>query len=458
MNTFTKYYFLGIGGIGMSALARYFSSKGYRIAGYDRTESIVTRELTAENIAVSFAEDVAAIPAPFLNKKSTLVVLTPAIPHDNAQLLYFQQNNFTIKKRAEVLGEITKGSKGICVAGTHGKTTVSTMIAHLLYQSRVSCSAFLGGIANNYGTNLLLSSDSNFVIIEADEYDRSFHHLSPYLAVITSADPDHLDIYGTAEAYREAFEHFTRLISSGGALLMRKNVDIVPKLKKGVKFFTYSMTEKADFYAENIKTSNSEIYFDFVTKNDRISEVKLGVPAMINVENAVAAMAVAWLNGASSEELRVGIGSFQGVYRRFNIIYKNEKTVLIDDYAHHPKELRASILSIKKLYPEKRITGIFQPHLYSRTRDFAPDFAAALSLLDSLILLDIYPAREEPIEGVTSELILKDVNLADKTLISKKDLLPLLAKRKDEVIITLGAGDIENEVLKIKEILKKESK
>ena len=322
MNKFTKYYFLGIGGIGMSALARYFYTKGFQVAGYDRTETKLTSELQTEGIIVSFNQDVDEIPFVFTKPENTLIIITPAIPNDHPQLRYFQENNFTIQKRAQVLGDITRQSKGICIAGTHGKTTTSTIAAHLLYQSQVSCNAFLGGIANNYNTNLLLSAESNLVVIEADEYDRSFHQLSPYMAVITSVDPDHLDIYETPKAFHESFEYFTSLIRPGGALIMRKGIDIVPQLQKGVKLYTYSMNDGGDFSADNIRTVKGEIHFDFVTPNDRISDVRLGVPVQINVENSVAAMALAWLNGVSHEELRTGISSFSGIYRRFNVVYK----------------------------------------------------------------------------------------------------------------------------------------
>jgi UDP-N-acetylmuramate--alanine ligase len=454
MNKFTKYYFLGIGGIGMSALARYFHMKGFQVAGYDRTETKLTSDLITEGIRVSFNEAVEEIPFVFTRSENTLVIVTPAVPFDHPQLRYFQENNFTIQKRAQVLGNITRQSKGICIAGTHGKTTTSTITAHLLYQSQVSCNAFLGGIANNYNTNLLLSTESNLVVIEADEYDRSFHQLSPYMAVITSVDPDHLDIYKTAKAFHESFEYFTSLIRPGGALIMRKGIDIVPQLQKGVKLYTYSMDEGGDFCAENIRTIKGEIRFDFVTPNDRIADVRLGVPVLINIENSVAAMALAWLNGVTNEELRTGISSYSGIYRRFNVVYKSDKVVYMDDYAHHPSELKASISSIRNIYPDRKITGIFQPHLYSRTRDFAPAFAEALSLLDELILLDIYPARELPIKGVDSELILRDVKLKNKILCSRENLLPLLKEKQLDVLVTFGAGDIDKLVPLIKDQLK----
>ena len=454
MNNFNKYYFLGIGGIGMSALARYFNVKGFQVGGYDRSETKLTSDLQFEGINVIYNESVNHIPADFMKPESTLIVLTPAIPENHPQLQYFREHNFTIQKRAQVLGDITRQSKGICIAGTHGKTTTSTITAHLLYQSQVTCSAFLGGIANNYNTNLLLSKDSNLIVIEADEYDRSFHWLSPYMAVITSVDADHLDIYETPEAFRQSFEHFASLILPGGVLIMRKGIDIQPKLQKGVKLYTYSMDEGGDFSAENIKIAKGEIRFDFVTPTEKIADVRLGVPVRINVENSVAAMALAWLNGVTAEELRVGISSFSGIYRRFNVVYKSDKVVYMDDYAHHPSELKASISSIRDLYPGRKITGIFQPHLYTRTRDFANDFADALSLLDELILLDIYPARELPIEGVSSEIILRNVKLENKTLTSKENLLPLLKEKELDVLVTFGAGDIDKLVPLIKNQLK----
>ena len=376
---FTKYYFLGIGGMGMSALARYFNSKGFQTAGYDRVQSKVTADLQTEGIQINFDPNVDQIPIPFRYPENTLVVVTPAIPDDLPQLVYFRENGFTIKKRAEVLGDITRKASTICIAGTHGKTTTSTLTAHLLYQSHISCNAFLGGIANNYNSNLLLSKDSNLFVIEADEYDRSFHQLSPYMAVITSADPDHLDIYQTPEAYRESFEHFTSLISPGGILLMKKGVNIQPRLQKGVKQYSYSMNDGGDFYAENIHLVNHEFHFDFVTPSERISDIRLKIPIRINIENSVAAIALAWLNGVTKEEIRTAMVSYSGIYRRFNLVFRSEQTIFMDDYAHHPKELKASILSIKELFPGKKITGIFQPHLYSRTRDFALDFAEVLS-------------------------------------------------------------------------------
>lgn len=452
---FTQYYFIGIGGIGMSAIARYYHVKGFAVAGYDRSETKLTSDLQAEGISITFEEGVASIPPDFRMKEKTLVVITPAVPQEHEQLVYFREHNFKILKRAEMLGEITRQSKAICIAGTHGKTTTSTITAHLLYQSHVNCSAFLGGISNNYNTNLLLSNESNYVVVEADEYDRSFHQLTPFMAVIISVDADHLDIYGTKEAFLESFEHFTSLIMPGGALVVNKKAELKPKLKKGVKMFTYGLDTTADFHAKNIRTEKGNILFDFVTPTDTIYDVRLGVPIMINVENSVAAMAMAWLNGVTNEELRTGISTFSGIYRRFNIVFNSEKVVYMDDYAHHPSELKESISSIRQLYPERKITGIFQPHLYSRTRDFAPEFAKSLSQLDEVILLPIYPARELPIEGVTSELILNDVTSIHKELSSKENLLTLLDEKELDVIVTFGAGDIDKLVPEIKNYLKK---
>ena len=453
MNNSFNFYFLGIGGIGMSALARYFNAKGFKIGGYDRVPTPLTAGLQAEGIEITFDENLAALPADFTHPKSTLVVLTPAVPENHPQLVYFRENNFTIQKRAQILGEITRQKKGICIAGTHGKTTTSTIAAHLFYQSQVSCNAFLGGIANNYSTNLLLSEKSDFVVIEADEYDRSFHQLTPFMAVITSMDADHLDIYETEKAFRESFEHFASLIRSGGVLIVRQGIELHPKLQEKVKTYSYSMSDGGDFHAENLRHENDRIYFDFVAPTARIEDLYLSDPILINVENSVAAIALAWLNGVAEEEIRTGISSFSGIHRRFNTVYKSEKIVYIDDYAHHPAELRASINSIKKLYPDRRITGIFQPHLYSRTRDFAKEFAEELSQLDELILLDIYPARELPIEGVSSEILLNNVKLKNKILCSKENLLSLLKQKKLELLVTFGAGDIDRLVPKIKEML-----
>lgn len=457
MQKITSVYFVGVGGIGMSALARYFEAKGKHVAGYDKTPSDLTAALINEGIRIHYMDDVALIPADCKQVDSTLVVYTPAISETHAELNYFRENGFTLMKRAQVLGEITRSERGLCVAGTHGKTTTSSMLAHLLKQSHVDCNAFLGGILKNYNSNLMLSDKSDLAVIEADEFDRSFHWLNPYMAVITAVDPDHLDIYGTPEAYRESFEHFTSLIRPDGCLVMKKGLQLQPRLPKGAKLYTYSATEEADFFARNIRIGNGDIVFDFVTPMGCIEDVKLGVPVKVNIENGVAAMALAQLNGVTDEEIKRGMASFAGPVRRFDFHLKRNDIVLLDDYAHHPAELKASIQSVKELYPDKKITGIFQPHLYTRTRDFAADFAASLSLLDELILLDIYPAREEPIPGVTSQLIFDQVTLKEKRMIKKEALLDLVKKEAADfqVVLMLGAGNIDRLVEPVKQILEK---
>lgn len=453
MNNIKAVYFIGIGGIGMSNLARYFMSKGKKVAGYDRTETPLTKELVKEGAEIHYSDSVSLIPEYCKEKDTTLVVYTPAVPSENEEVIYFHQQDFTIQKRAQVLGTITKSSKALCCAGTHGKTTTSSMLAHILKQSHLDCNAFLGGILKNYSSNLMLSDKSEFTVIEADEYDRSFHWLHPYMALITSVDPDHLDIYGTEEEYLKSFEKFTTLIQQGGALVMKHNIKLSPKVGEEVKVYTYS-EDKGDFHAKNIKIGNGEIRFDFVTPKEVIDNIQLGVPVRINIENSIGAMALAWLNGATPDELRHAMLTFQGAKRRFDFILKTDKIVMIDDYAHHPQELAASITSVKELYHDRKVTGIFQPHLYSRTKDFADEFAKSLSLLDELILLDIYPAREKPIEGVTSKIIFDKVT-CPKTLCNKQELLPLLENKNDiEVLLTVGAGDIDQLLEAIKEVLK----
>jgi UDP-N-acetylmuramate--alanine ligase len=446
-------YFIGVGGIGMSALARYFLSLKKRVAGYDRTSTPLTEALNTEGAEIHYEDNIASIPAYCKDPKETLVIYTPAIPSSHSELCYFISNHFEIKKRAEVLGIITRYSKGICFAGTHAKTTTSSMAAHLLKQSTVDCNAFLGGILKNYDSNLLLSDTSEYTVIEADEYDRSFHQLDPYIAVITSADPDHLDIYGTPKAYQESFEHFTSLVRSDGYLIIKKGIDLTPQLQPGVIQYTYSVADGGDFRAENVSIGNGEITFDFITPTGAVRDIHLGVPVEINVENAVAAMAAAWIVGVTPAELKEAIASFAGPRRRFDFHIKKDNLVFIDDYAHHPAELEASILSVKALYAGRKVTGVFQPHLYSRTRDFVDGFAKALSLLDELILLDIYPAREEPIEGVTSQLILDRVTIADKKLCTKEELLLVMKNSTFDIVLMLGAGDIDCLIEPVKNIL-----
>ena len=451
INQFTHVYFVGIGGIGVSALARYALVKGYRVAGYDRTPSAITDALAKEGINISFQDDAATIPTEFTDNIHTLVVFTPAIPKDNKIMRFFKDGRFPIIKRARMLGEITNQMVSLCVAGTHGKTTTSTLLAHLLYQSEIGCNAFLGGISRNYGTNILLQPESNLVVVEADEFDRSFHKLRPSMAVITSADPDQLDIYGTPEAYRAAFERFTSLIRKGGVLLMKKGVPVTPHTLASVKTYTYAVEDKADFYADNIQVGEGTIHFDFHTPTGfTIEHLKLGVPVWVNIENATAALAIAWLNGVTENELRLGLASFQGCLRRFNVLVDTPRVTLIDDYAHHPEELRASINSVKRLYPDRTFVAIFQPHLYSRTRDLLDGFVEVLSMVDNVVLLPIYPAREQPIEGVSSALILDRLTSPHKLLCQKEELVTTAKARLQQVnpdekfvVLTLGAGDID---------------
>ncbi|NDV57328.1 UDP-N-acetylmuramate--L-alanine ligase [Bacteroides sp. 519] len=446
-------YFVGAGGIGMSALIRYFLSRGKVVGGYDRTATQLTEQLNAEGAIIHYEDNVDLIPPACLDKETTLVVYTPAVPQDHSELVFFRTHGFEIQKRAQVLGTITRSSKGLCVAGTHGKTTTSTMLAHLLNQSHIGCTAFLGGISKNYGTNLLLSKDSPYTVIEADEFDRSFHWLSPYISIITSTDPDHLDIYGTEQAYMESFEKYTSLIQPGGSLLIRKGIALQPKVNKEVKVYSYAR-EEGDFHAENIRIGNGEIIIDFVTPDIRINDIKLGVPVSINIENGVAAMAVALLSGATPEEVKRGMETFKGVDRRFDFKIKSDKLVFLSDYAHHPSEITQSICSLRELYAGRKITVVFQPHLYSRTNDFYKEFADSLSLADEVILLDIYPARELPIPGVTSELIFNNLCPdTQKSLCTKQELVERLQSKQLDVLITLGAGDIEDYVPAITQML-----
>ena len=453
LNEIKAVYFIGAGGIGMSAIARYFLAKGLVVAGYDKTPTDLTRNLEKEGMILHYEENVDEIPHACKNPLNTLVVYTPAIPSTHKELVFFRENNFDIQKRAQVLGTLTRTHKGICVAGTHGKTSTSTMCAHILHQSSVYCNAFLGGISKDYGTNYILSKDSEFVVIEADEFDRSFHWLRPYATVITSTDPDHLDIYGTKEAYLESFQHYTTLIQPGGALIIKKGLEMTPAVVEGVKVYEYSENE-GDFHAENIKIENGEITFDFISPIENVPNIRLGQPVPINIENGVAAMALAQICGCTADELRYGMSSYHGVVRRFDFKIKNDKHVLLSDYAHHPKEIYQSARSLKQLYSNRKITAIFQPHLYSRTKDFYKDFADALSLLDEVILCDIYPARELPIEGVTSKLIydcLKDG--VQKQMIHKEELLDLARERDFDVLVILGAGDIESYMPQLTKII-----
>lgn len=446
-------YFVGAGGIGMSALARYFIGRGVVVAGYDKTPSVLTRQLEKEGMVIHYDENVDEIPQACRDKASCLVVYTPAIPATHKELCYFRENGFEIQKRAQVLGTLTRTHKGLCVAGTHGKTTTSTMCAHIMHQSHVDCNAFLGGISKNYGTNYILSDHSDYVVIEADEFDRSFHWLRPWMSVITSTDPDHLDIYGTREAYLESFRHYTELIQPGGALIIHTNLDMRPNVQEGVKTYTYSR-DAGDFHAENIIIENGEITFDFISPVECIKGVRLGQPIPINIENGVAAMAMAQLNGCTAGELKYGMETYHGVDRRFDFKIRNDRHVFLSDYAHHPKEILQCAKSLKELYKNRKITVIFQPHLYTRTRDFYKDFAEALSHFDEVILTEIYPARELPIEGVTSKLIYDNLKPGVEKSMIKKDDVPDLVKNRDfDVLITLGAGDLDNYVPQITHII-----
>ena len=448
-------YFIGIGGIGMSAIARYFISRGLVVGGYDKTPSELTRRLEKEGALIHYDENVDEIPHTCKNAQHCLVVYTPAIPSSHKELQYFHENGFEIQKRAQVLGTLTRQMRGLCVAGTHGKTTTSTMCAHIMHQSHLDCNAFLGGISKNYGTNYILSPATDYVVIEADEYDRSFHWLQPYMTVITSTDPDHLDIYGTKEAYLESFRHYTELIQPGGALIIHRGLEMKEHLQPGVKRYDYSLNE-GDFHAENIRIENGEITFDFISPLENVKNIELGQPIPINIENGLAAMAMAQLAGCTAEELRVGMLSFSGVDRRFDFKIKTPKLVFLSDYAHHPKEILQSARSMRQLYHDRHITAIFQPHLYTRTRDFYPEFAEALSLLDEVILTDIYPAREKPIEGVTSKLIYDQLAPGvEKQLITKDEVIPLVKSRQFDVLIVLGAGDLDVLVPQIANILKR---
>ena len=437
----------------MSAIARYFLQKGYAVGGYDKVASDLTERLEAEGAWIHYVEDVAAIPDVFKDKTNCLVVYTPAIPEEHKELVYFRQTGFEIEKRAQVLGTLTRSHKGLCVAGTHGKTTTSSMAAHILHQSHVDCNAFLGGITKNYGTNYILSSQSDYVVIEADEFDRSFHWLTPYASVITATDADHLDIYGTKEAYLESFSKYSSLIRPDGYLIWHEGLEMQPRVQDGVTVYTYSR-DKGDFRAENVRIGNGEIRFDLISPLGNIPNIQLGVPVSINIENGIAAMALAQIAGATEDEIRTAMTSFSGVDRRFDFKLRTENRAFLTDYAHHPEEIRQSVISIRELYKDKKIMAIFQPHLYTRTRDFYQDFAKSLSLLDEVVLVDIYPAREEPLPGVTADLIFDEIKKTATSKVKTKircsvgDLADLLASRRYDgeldVLLTAGAGDICN--------------
>ena len=445
-------YFVGAGGIGMSAIARYFLHRGLVVAGYDRTPSALTRELEKEVMAIHYEERVDLIPLPCRQPSSCLVIYTPAVPNDHAELVYFREHGFEIEKRAQVLGTLTRMHNALCVAGTHGKTTTSTMCAHILHQSHVDCNAFLGGISKNYHTNYILS-ESDYVVIEADEFDRSFHWLRPWMSVITATDPDHLDIYGTEEAYLESFNHYSSLIQPGGTLIIHSGLEMKARLQEGVTCYEYALAE-GDFHAENIVINNGAITFDFISPLENVPGVELGQPVPINIENGVAAMAMAQLCGCTADELREGMRSYGGVDRRFDFKIKRPELVFLSDYAHHPQEILQSAKSIRALYANRHITAIFQPHLYTRTRDFYKEFADSLSILDEVVLCDIYPAREQPIPGVSSQLIYDHLRPGvERSLVSKADVLNFVAHRDFDVLIVLGAGDLDDMVPEMTKIL-----
>lgn len=446
-------YFIGAGGIGMSAIARYFINKGLVVAGYDKTPSELTHQLEKEGMLIHYNESIEEIPHACKDAKSVLIIYTPAIPAEHKELVFFKEGGFEIQKRAQVLGTLTRSHKGLCFAGTHGKTTTSTMCAHIMHQSHLDCNAFLGGISKNYGTNYILSDTSDYVVIEADEFDRSFHWLTPWMSVITATDPDHLDIYGTKEAYLDSFRHYTELIREGGALIIHKNLEMSSNVCDGVKVYEYSR-EEGDFHAENIKIDNGEIYFDFISPIENIKDVKLGQPIPINIENGIAAMAMAQLNGCNAEEIKYGMQTYEGVDRRFDFKIKNSKHVFLSDYGHHPKEILQSAKSLKELFKGRKITAIFQPHLYTRTRDFYKDFADALSNFDEVILTEIYPAREQPIPGITSEIIYNNLkDGVEKDMIKKDNVLDYVNNRDFDVLVVLGAGNLDNYVPQIAKII-----
>ena len=447
-------YLVGVGGIGMSALARYFNHQGFKVAGYDRTETELTRALASEGVDVHYDDSISLIPSDFRNNPAdTLVIYTPAIPSDHNELNYLIANGFKVIKRSVALGVIAASKRTLGVAGTHGKTTTSTLLSHLLMEALGGVNAFLGGIAKNYSTNLLLSKN-NVLVAEADEFDRSFLQLFPNAAVITSTDADHLDIYGSHEAVLRSFADFINQIKPGGVLVLKQGVE-VPLENKEIAVYRYSIDKGGDYHAENIvRNSNGTYIFDIVTPKTRIEACTLGVPGWINVENAIAAVALALTVTDDTEALKRALASFGGVKRRFDFYINTPTLTFLDDYAHHPEELRASISSVKAMFPNRKVCGIFQPHLYTRTRDFAEGFAQSLSLLDEVILLDIYPARELPIEGVTSQIIFDKITTPNKVLITKRELLDVLSKRDVDVLMTVGAGDIDKLVEPIADMLK----
>lgn len=448
-----NFYFLGIGGIGMSALARYFHALGKNVAGYDLTSSAITVDLEEIGIGVHFEDDVQQIPEEFKQQKDTLVIRTPAVPTKHSELNYFIREGFQVRKRSEVLGLLFNTQKGIAIAGTHGKTSVSSMAAFILSRSSLGCSAFLGGILKNTQSNLILNERSEFVVAEADEFDRSFLQLYPHIALVTWVDADHLDIYSSTEDIEKTFQQFLNQVQDEGTIILKKGI----QLKVGnnsIEVLEYSLDDpNSDYYASNLRIENHRYEFDIHTPAGRIESVRMQIPGITNVENAVAAASVSHVAGVQLHEISEALNEFSGVKRRFDVQLETAKYVYIDDYAHHPRELDAVIGSVRRLYGDKKITGVFQPHLYSRTRDFAEEFAESLSNLDELVLMDIYPAREQAIEGVNSDLIFKSVQVSKKTLCSKSDLMGILEKKDVEVLLTMGAGDIDRFVEPIRKMI-----
>ena len=442
------YYFVGIGGIGMSAIARYLKQTGNNILGYDRTPTALTEELVAEGMDIKYEDD----PSHIASQHIDMVIYTPAIGDDNRILQYARENALVVKKRSEVLGLITSQKKTIAVAGTHGKTTTSGMIAHILTKSNIGCSAFLGGISNNYHTNCLINPDSDYVVVEADEYDRSFLQLSPYMSVITSVEADHLDIYGTLSEVEKAFACFADKTDKSGKLFVKDT--LCERIDFEHKSLSYSLLEQTDYHVANIRVSKGKYYFDFYTPEKVYYDMQMTYPGRHNIENAVVALAVACSLGVGEYEMRAALSSFSGMKRRFDLRLKTDSTIYYDDYAHHPQEIDATISSLRELYPDKRLCGVFQPHLYSRTKDFADEFAKSLEQLDDVILLPIYPAREEPIAGVSSKMILHKINKMDKYCVDKSQLFPLLEALNPELLVTMGAGDIDKLVEPITDLLK----
>ena len=456
MTNWKYIYFVGIGGIGMSALARWFKANGFQVAGYDKTSTVLVKTLAKEGIEVNFEDEVSAIPQEFTKDPDhTLIIYTPAVPVQHKQMLFFRDHNFLILKRSQVLGMLTKNLRTVGVAGTHGKTTTSSLVAHILYQAEVNSTAFLGGITQNYGTNLILNKPTEnleevICVVEADEFDRSFLTLFPEIGIVTSTDADHLDIYGKHEAVLDSFKEYVSQIDDDGALFMRSGLDLASSTK--AKVFTYALSE-GNYHAENIRIVNARFVFDIIFPEGRIEDVAMVIPGYHNIENAIAASAVALYLGVSTQKIKEALESYRGVKRRFEYQVESESKVFIDDYAHHPTEIEAFLSSVRALYPGKHVTAIFQPHLFSRTRDFADGFAESLSLADRLLLLEIYPAREQPMEGVNSAMLLDKVSISDKRIVSKEELLELLLHLNTQVVVTIGAGDIDTLVSPIRDLL-----